>query len=73
MNFITFVLCLYVIVLGLYLFQVWWDRRRAEKFVLPPPPIMGLKEGETIIAVSDEPGALQFYIGTDAVDEKSYE
>ena len=73
MNFMVFLLFWCVIVLGLFLIQLVWHRWRAGKPARPPEPRIGLKQGETIVGVADQPGAVQFYIGTDVVDEKSYD
>ena len=73
MNFMVFLLFWYVIVLGLFLIQLAWNRWRAGKPARPQEPHIALKQGETIVGVADQPGAVQFYIGTDVVDEKSYD
>jgi hypothetical protein len=73
MNFMVFLLFWYVIVLGLFLIQLVWNRWRAGKPACPQEPRIALKQGETIVGVADQPGAVQFYIGTDVVDEKSYD
>jgi cbb3-type cytochrome oxidase subunit 3 len=71
MNFMVFLLFWCVIVLGLFLIQLVWHRWRAGKPARPPEPRIALKQGETIVGVADQPGAVQFSIGTDVVDEKS--
>ena len=73
MNFIVFVCCWYAVACGIFLFQVWLNHRRSQARAQPQAPLMTLKEGETIIGVADQPGAVQFYIGTDVVDEKRYD
>ena len=73
MNFMVFLLFWYVMVLGLCLMQLVWNRWRAGKPARPQEPRMALKHGETIVGVADQPGAVQFYIGTDVVDEKRYD
>jgi hypothetical protein len=73
MNFMVFLLFWYVLVLGLYLMQLVWHRWRAGKATRPPEPRMALEQGETIVGVADQPGAVQFYIGTDVVDKKRYD
>jgi hypothetical protein len=73
MNFMVFLLFWCVIVLGLFLIQLVWNRWRTGKPARPQEPRTGLKQGETIVGVADQPGAVQFYIGTDVVDEKSYD
>jgi len=35
--------------------------------------MIGLQEGQTILAVVDRPKSMRFYIGNDAVDDKDYE
>ena len=73
MNFIVYVLYWYIVVFGIALMQMAWNRWRAGKSARPQEPIVGLKEGETIVGVVDRPDAIQFYIGIDVVDEKSYD
>ena len=73
MNFMVFLLFWYVVMLGLFLMQLGWHRWRAGKLARPPEPRIALKQGETIVGAVDQPGAVQFYIGTDVVDEKSYD
>lgn len=73
MNFMVFLLFWYVVMLGLFLMQLVWNRWRAGKPARPPESRMTLKQGETIVGVADQPGAVQFHIGTDVVDEKSYD
>ena len=73
MNCMVFLLFWCVIVLGLFLIQLVWHRWRAGKPARPPEPRIALKQGETIVGVADQPGAVQFYIGTDVVDEKSHD
>ena len=73
MNFIVYVLCWYVVVFGVVLMQRAWNRRSAGKPARPQEPIVGLKEGETIVGIVDRPDAIQFYIGTNVMDEKSYD
>jgi hypothetical protein len=70
MNFMVFLLFWYVIVLGLYLMQLVRHRWSVGKPARPQEPRMALKQGETIVGVADQLGAVQFYIGTDVVDEK---
>ena len=72
MNFIVFVCCWYVLVFGVYLLQVAWHCWRSGVSLPPQEPVMTLREGETVIGVVDQPGALRFYLG-DMVDEKRYE
>ena len=73
MNFMVFLLFWYVMVLGLCLMQLVWHRWRAGKPARPQEPRIALKQGETIVGVADQPGAVQFSIGTDVVDEKRYD
>jgi len=73
MNFMIFLLFWYVIVLGLFLMQLVWKRWRAGKATRLQEPCMALKQGETIVGVAEQLGAVQFYIGTDVVDEKRYD
>ena len=73
MNFMVFLLFWYVIVLGLYLMQLGWHRWSAGKPARPQEPRMALKQGETIVGVADQSGAVQFYFGTEVVDEKRYD
>jgi hypothetical protein len=70
MNFMVFLLFWYVVMLGLFLMQLGWHRWRAGKPARPQEPRMALTQGETIVGVADHLGAVQFYIGTDVVDEK---
>ena len=73
MNFMVFLLFWCVIVLGLFLIQLVGNRWRAGKPARPQELRIALKQGETIVGVADQPGAIQFCIGTDVVDEKSYD
>ena len=73
MNFMVFLLFWYIVMLGLFLMQLGWHQGRAGKPTRPPEPRLALKQGETIVGVADQPGAVQFYIGTDVVDKKRYD
>ena len=73
MKFMVFMVVWYAVAFGIFLFHVAWNRWRSGAYTPPQEPVMALKEGETIVAVADGPGAIRFYISTDVVDEKSYE
>jgi len=51
------------------------DQRRMDTLCKFPQPnkMIGLQEGQTILAVVDRPKSMRFYIGNDAVDDKDYE
>jgi hypothetical protein len=46
------------------------DQRRTNTWYKSPPPnkVIALEEGQTILAVVDEPKSMQFYIGNNVMD-----
>jgi hypothetical protein len=70
MNFMTYLLCWYAIAFGLYLIHVVWDQRKSRRYGCPQEPVLALKEGQTIVGVTDRPDGIGFWLAMDVVDGK---
>ena len=71
MDLITSMCVWYAVAFGLYLVNLVWERRRAQRYVSPHAPVLILKEGQTIVGIDERPNGIGFYIATDIVDRKN--
>jgi hypothetical protein len=73
MNFIVYLFLWYSVVLALYLMQVAWKRWRPGVRACPHNAGMALKAGQTILGVRETAQGMEFALGVNVRDEKSYD